>query len=183
VIQEDEVNPRQFCPHEPLCFDAADQSLHVLGFGPTPGPFGWSPSPQRTQPVAVPPLPSLSPWKDGQLDTIVQRTFIHAQSPVKSLVFGSHRRSSSMGDLSGSTSARSVSHKDSEASHDFVDSPKYQDYSCQSVVFDGNDSIPPTPIMWAPSTPFTPLGPDHSALLLQQSCAELPVLCLSHLVA
>jgi len=183
VIQEDEANPRQFCPHEPLCFEAADRSLNVLGFGPTPGPFGWSPSPQHTRPVAVPPLPSLSPWKDGRLDNMVQRTFIHADSPAKALAFGSLRRSSSMGDLSESTSARSVSRKDSEASHDFEDSPWYQDISCQLVVSDGNDSIPPTPMMWVPSTPFTPLGLDHSVQLLQQPCGELPILSLSHLVA
>lgn len=133
----------------------------------------------------LPLLPSLSPWKDGQLDRMVQRTFIHAQAPAKSLVPRSHRRSSTicMGDLSESTSARSVSRESSEASHDFVDSPRYQNNSCQPVVADIMDSIPPTPMMWVPPTPFTPLGQEYSVPPLQQPCAALPVLCLSDLVA
>merc|ERR1712232_1207182 len=179
VIQDDETNLRKFCPHEPLCFEATDQSLHVPWFGPTPGPFGWSPSPQPARSFAVPPLPSLSPWKDGQLDSMVRRTFIHAQSPAKSFVPGSLRRSSSMGDLSESTSARS----NGEANHDFAESPRYLDSPSQPVVADSMDGIPPTPMMWAPPTPFTPLGLEHSLPLSQQPYLALPVLCLSDLVA
>merc|ERR1712232_1328472 len=190
VIQDDETNPSKFCPHEPLCFEATDQSVHVPWFGPTPGPFGWSPSPQRARSVAVPPLPSLSPWRDGQLDNMVHRTFIHAKSPVNNLVPVGHRRSSSMGDLSVSTSARSrsVSCENSETSDDSGDYAREQrDNSRQLVVADGMDSIPPTPMMWAPPTPFTPQGLEYSVPfiqpLIQQPYAALPALCLSHLVA
>jgi len=182
LIQEDETTPRQFCPHEPLCFDAADYSSHVPWFGPTPGPFGWSPSPQPARAVTAPTLPSLLPWKDGKLISMVQRTFIHAQSPAKSPLLGSLRRSSSTGDLSESTRTRSASREGSESNHDFVDSPRYQDNS-SLLVADSKDSIPPTPMMWMPSTPFTPQGREYSAPLLQQHCAALPFLRLSDLVA
>merc|ERR1712087_763949 len=110
---------------------------------------------------------------------MVRRTFIHAQSPAKNFVPGSLRRSSSMGDLSESTSARS----NSEANHDFAESPRYQDISAHPAVADSKDGIPPTPMMWAPPTPFTPLGVEYSVPLSQQPYLALPVLCLSELVA
>jgi len=180
AIQEAETNPCRFCLHEPLCFEAADQASHMAVFGPTPGPFGWSPSPQRAKPLAVPPLPlpSLSPWKDGQIDSMVLRTFIHAHSPTKSLVLGGHRRSSSTGDLSESTSARSASCDSNEANRDFVDSPRYQNWP---ALTDGKESIPPTSMMWVPPTPLTPPGLEYSVPPFQP-CAAFPVLSLSHLL-
>jgi hypothetical protein len=180
VCQEAEMKPGQFCLHEPLCFET-DQASHMPWFGPTPAPFGWSPSPQRAQPVVVPPLPlpSLSPWKDGTIDSMVQRTFIHAQSPTKNLLFGGHRRTRTTGDVSESTSARSVS----SGSWDFADSPRNQDDTkCWLAVADGMESIPPTPMIRVPPTPLTPPGLDFSLPLCQPTCAALPVLSLSDLL-
>jgi len=107
-----------FCPHEPLCldeFDEASESMDVPAFGPSPGP--WSPIPPvaAAMPVASSALPSFAPWKHGQLDHMVQRTFIHAPLPLGSPLPGALPRSSSTGDLSGSTSARSNSSRTSSA--------------------------------------------------------------------
>jgi hypothetical protein len=184
VIHEAEMGPPEFCLDEPLCLDAADSSSHVLGFGPTPGPFGWSPSPHYAKPLKVTPLPSLSPWKDGQLDSMVQRTFIHAQSPVKTPKLGGIRRSSSMCDLSESTSARSASGDsvDVEANHNCADSPSDEGHRQGLVVTDNKESFPPTPMFWAPATPFTPPGLDVVAPQLPPLYSMFPVLRLSELL-
>jgi hypothetical protein len=184
AIQEAETNPRQFCLHEPLCFETAEQESHMPVFGPTPGAFGWSPSPQRqhTRPLAVasqPPLPSMSPWKDGQIDSMVLRTFIHAHSPTKNLVSSGHRRSNSTGDLSESTSARSASCDSNDANRDLVYTPRYRDLTAST---DSRESFPPTPMVWVPPTPLAPPGLEYSVPPFQQPCAEFPVLSLSHLL-
>merc|ERR1712232_834385 len=174
TTQETETSPSQFCLHEPLCLDAADQASHVPGFGPTPGPFGWTPSPQYTKTMVVPPLPSLSPWKGG-LDGMVRKTFIHAQSPAKTPLPGSFRRSSSMGNLSETTrttSARSASSESIDSNHDLVDSLGYLENEPVKI------SVPPTPMFWAPQTPFSSVSLEFSV-----PSAALPVLCLSDLLA
>merc|ERR1712151_818002 len=61
----------------------------------------------KPKPVGSCTLPSFSLWEDGKLDRMVQRTFIHAPPTAQTSSFSSIRRSSSMGELSGSTSARS----------------------------------------------------------------------------
>lgn len=188
VIQEAETSPREFCLDEPLCLDAADPASLVLGFGPTPGPFGWSPSPHYAKPLGAAALPSLSPWKDGQLDSMVHPTFIHAQSPVKMPKLGGFGRSSSMGDLSKSTTARSASGEsvEVEGDHSFADSPSDQGHrECKStpVITDAKDSIPPTPMFWAPATPLTPPGLDVFVPQFPPPYAAFPVLRLSELLA
>eukprot|EP00928_Gymnodinium_smaydae_P003997 TRINITY_DN11406_c0_g1_i1.p1 TRINITY_DN11406_c0_g1~~TRINITY_DN11406_c0_g1_i1.p1 ORF type:complete len:257 (-),score=21.01 TRINITY_DN11406_c0_g1_i1:177-947(-) len=106
-------------------------------FGQTPCPFGPSQS-IRSIPVAMSPMrpgsagpddepvhlpapapcpwPALSPWKDWQLKGMVQNTFIHAAVPPPTPVLGQLRRSSSTGDLSGSTTARTSSPSSHERS-------------------------------------------------------------------
>jgi hypothetical protein len=156
LIQElAETNPPQSLLAEPLSFELADQTCLNMPceFGPTPAPFGWSPSPHqttRTRKAAVPSplpllLPSLSPWKDGKLDSMVQRTFIHAKSPAKTPSPVSFRRSISTGNLSESTSARSSSCEDFGSLADEVRRQR----DCQR-------SVPATPTLWVPPTPSTP---------------------------
>jgi len=108
-----------FCPHEPLSLDEAVESVDVPDFGTSPN--AWSPAPRALKagspapralaamPVPSCELPSFAPWKDGQLSQMVQRTFIHAPLSLPTLLPGTLPRSSSTGDLSGSTSARSTS--------------------------------------------------------------------------
>merc|ERR1712232_434655 len=127
----------------------------------------------------LPPLPSLSPWKDGQLNGMVQKTFIHAQSPATTTLLSSLRRSSSVGDLSEttrSTSARPASCDSKDSNHDFVDSLRNQD---KTLV---KDVIPPTPTFLVPQTPLTPLGFGTSVYSFSPPSA-LPVLHLSDLLA
>eukprot|EP00928_Gymnodinium_smaydae_P083640 TRINITY_DN66887_c0_g1_i1.p1 TRINITY_DN66887_c0_g1~~TRINITY_DN66887_c0_g1_i1.p1 ORF type:complete len:654 (-),score=113.11 TRINITY_DN66887_c0_g1_i1:95-2056(-) len=64
--------------------------------------------------------PALSPWKDVQLEGMVQNTFIHAALPPPTPVLGSARRSRSLDDASRSTmaSARSSCSEKSRSSED-----------------------------------------------------------------
>ena len=149
AIHEADTNPGRFCLNEPLCLEAAEQTSLAPAFGPTPGPFGWSPSPQRARPWVAPTLPSLSPWQDGQIDGMVQRTLIHSQVLVTPLP-GKHRRSSSMSDMSESTCARSASCESIATNSDSLNSPSRPAVAC--------GSIPPTPMFCVPPTPLTPPG-------------------------
>merc|ERR1712232_1328753 len=100
-----------FCVHEPLCLEELDEAnifADAAAFGLSPG---CSPVRRTAVPMiaASPTLPNFAPWKDGQLSEMVQRTFIHAPVPVGSPLPGALPRSSSTGDLSVSTCARSNS--------------------------------------------------------------------------
>jgi len=126
-VSQGTENLPPFCPHEPLCLDELDEAIgftDVPAFGPSPGP-AWSPAPRAVpaMPVASSALPSFAPWRDGQLSQMVQRTFIHAPQLAGSPLPGALPRSSSTGDLSGSTSARSNSSRSSSANLVFDTSP------------------------------------------------------------
>jgi hypothetical protein len=182
AIQElADTSPRQSWLAEPLSFELTDQTCSNLpcDFGPTPAPFGWSPSPQHTVDtreaavaLPLPSLPSLSPWKDGKLDSMVHRTFIHAKSPAKTPLPGSFRRSISTGNLSESTSARSSS---CEHFGSLADEVRRQS-ECPLKVVDGQQSVPATPTLWVPPTPSTP--PSHACAVASFQAA-LPILRLS----
>jgi hypothetical protein len=157
-----ETSPSQSWFPEPLSFELADQisSNMACQFGLTPAPFGWSPSPQHAsdarKAAVTPPLtllPSLSPWKDGKLDSMVKRTFIHAKSPAQTPLPGRLRRSISTGNLSESTSARSSSTDDMDSlAHEVSRQPE------SLKIADSQQSVPATPILCVPPTPSTPDG-------------------------
>jgi len=129
-VSQGTENLSPFCPHEPLCLDELDEAIEftdVPAFGPSPGPV-WSPAPRAVpavpaMPVASSVLPSFAPWRDGQLSQMVQRTFINVPQLAGSPLPGALPRSSSTGDLSGSTSARSNSSRTSSANLVFATSP------------------------------------------------------------
>eukprot|EP00929_Paragymnodinium_shiwhaense_P022706 TRINITY_DN14431_c0_g1_i1.p1 TRINITY_DN14431_c0_g1~~TRINITY_DN14431_c0_g1_i1.p1 ORF type:complete len:766 (-),score=194.96 TRINITY_DN14431_c0_g1_i1:754-3051(-) len=58
-------------------------------------------------------LPTLSPWKDGKLNSMVLNTFIHAVGPPSTPLPGLLRRSASMGDLSDSTRSEAIEEDES----------------------------------------------------------------------
>merc|ERR1712232_396814 len=107
--------------------------------------------------VASSTLPSFSPWSDGELDQMVQRTFIHAPAPVLTPLPGKLPRSSSTGDLSGCMSARSTASTASSENLGFP-SPGDQDGKLSSNIANEISprmtDVPPAPAFMVPATSF-----------------------------